>query len=325
MEKKGMKIAIGSGLAVVGLAAAGLAHYAVVDQLAKVAFDRECPKLPDRKNRQRLTGSVGDDGFDALLSHYAHRLRKKPLETVSIQARDGEHLMGHWYPASNAKRIIIAMHGWRSSWDHDFGMVADFLFRNGCSVLYPEQRGQNGSGGEHIGFGVLEQYDCLDWVQWVLAHGEQDLPVYLVGISMGATTVLLAAGQALPPQVKGVIADCGFTSIHDISRHVLKNNLRLHYGVTSRTVDHLCRKRLSVGAKEHSTVNALKRAAVPVLLVHGQRDTFVPVSMTYENFAACTTPKDLLIVPQADHGMSYFMDRNRYEAAIKSFWEKYDH
>jgi len=48
------------------------------------------------------------------------------------------------------------------------------------------------------------------------------------------------------------------------------------------------------------------------------------VEMTYENYTACAAPKDLLIVPGADHGMSYFMEPEKYENAVKAFWAKYD-
>ena len=86
----------------------------------------------------------------------------------------------------------------------------------------------------------------------------------------------------------------------------------------------MCRRKIQGGSKEHSTVEALKHTHVPVILVHGADDHFVPVEMTYENYTACTAPKDLLIVPGADHGMSYFMEPEKYENAVKAFWAKYD-
>lgn len=324
MEKVGKGIAIGSGIVALGLTAAGIVRYAAVDQLARVAFDRDCPVKSNHRQRKQLKGSYDDPIFSAKLYQCAKKLRQQPMETVTIQASDGKRLVGHWSELENAKRVIVAMHGWRSSWDHDFGMAADFFRRNSCSVLYAEQRAQNGSEGEHIGFGVLERHDCLSWVNWAVEKTKGKLPIYLAGISMGATTVMLAAGLKLPTQVKGILADCGFTSIHDISHHVLRNNLHLHYGVGSRTIDGLCRKRLQVGAKDHSTVDVLKNVTVPLLLVHGKADTFVPVSMAYENFAACKGPKELLVVSGADHGMSYYLDKQGYEAAVKRLWQNED-
>lgn len=324
MDKKGKGILIGSGIAALGLAA-GFARQAAVNRLDRIAFDRECPVMPSPKSRRRVQGSAEDPIFSARLYQCARRLRQKPMDTVYLTARDGRRLVGHWWEHPNAQRVIVAMHGWRSSWDNDFGMASDFFQKQNCSVLFAEQRAQNGSEGDCIGFGVLERYDCLAWTNWVIEKTEGKLPVYLAGVSMGATTVMLTAGLDLPEQVRGIVADCGFTSIHDISRHVIKNNLRLHYGVGPRTVDGICRRRLQVGAKEHTTADVLRNTDIPILIVHGTEDTFVPVAMAYENFAASKGPKELLIVPGADHGMSYYLNRQGYEAALLRFWKEHDH
>ena len=61
-----------------------------------------------------------------------------------------------------------------------------------------------------------------------------------------------------------------------------------------------------------------------MLLIHGTGDHFVPVEMTYENYLACGGPRRLLIVPGADHGMSYFTDPERYTAAVLAFWKDFD-
>ena len=324
MDNKGKGILIGSGIAALGLAA-GFARHAAVDRLDRIAFDRECPAMPNPKNRRRVQGSAEDPIFSAKLYQCARRLRQQPMDTVYLTAKDGRRLVGHWWAHPNAERVIVAMHGWRSSWDNDFGMAADFFRKQNCSVLFVEQRAQNSSEGDCIGFGVLERHDCLSWTKWVIGKTERKLPVYLAGVSMGATTVMLTAGLELPKEVKGIVADCGFTSIHDISQHVIKNNLRLHYGVGPRTVDSICRKRLQVGAKEHTTAEALKNTNVPILIVHGTEDAFVPVSMAYENYKACKGPKELLIVPGADHGMSYYLNRKGYESALLRFWKEHDH
>lgn len=216
------------------------------------------------------------------------------------------------------------MHGWRSIWSRDFGVIAPFWHDNGCSVLYAEQRGQGESEGEYMGFGMLERHDCLKWVQWVNENNPDNLPVYLVGLSMGATTVLMAAGLELPESVHGIMADCGFTSAHDIWKHVMEENLHLHYGLHAATAEALCKKKINMGPKDYSTVDAMRQCKVPVLFIHGTDDSFVPVTMTYENYKACSSPKQLLIVPGAEHGMSYCVEREKYEAVAKAFWQEND-
>jgi fermentation-respiration switch protein FrsA (DUF1100 family) len=243
-------------------------------------------------------------------------------EQVEIVSRDGEKLIGHWYPCPGAKRILIAMHGWRSSWSKDFGGISAFWHDRECSVLYAEQRGQNNSGGEYMTFGYKERYDCLDWVHWALEQSKGALPIYLCGISMGASTVLMASGLPMPSAVHGVIADCGFTSPHDIWRHVVKNNLHLTYRARERAINDFYQKNFQTRIAELSTVRALEKNKLPVLFVHGAADRFVPIEMTYRNYLACPTEKELMVVPGADHGTSYLHEKEKYHEIAKRFWAK---
>lgn len=301
------------------VAAAAVSH-TITKELFRIAVARDCPHNFDAKARNRFAGSGRNQRFMQALADGALRLRSIPHETAQITARDGQKLVGHWFPCPDAKRTILAMHGWRSNWASDFGMVHDFFVKNKCNILYAEQRGQGSSGGSHMGLGLLERYDCLEWVRWLEGH----TPVYLAGVSMGATTVLMAAGFDLPPQVHGIIADCGFTSAYDISHHVLKHNLHLPFRSRAKAASALFRKNLQFEINEYSTLDALAEATVPVLFIHGSDDSFVPVSMTYENYIACRSPKELLIVPGAGHGMSYYLDRGRYQAAMRRFWLEHD-
>lgn len=317
---------IGSGVAAAGIAAAGAVSHTITNYMMKVALDREMPKIKNiDKARLHLSGIEHAEMFFETRNRAGEKLQQSDCETVEISSYDGETLVGHWYHCENAKRIIVAMHGWRSSWNKDFGIISDFWHGNQCSVLYAEQRGQNNSGGEYMGFGLLERYDCLEWIKWVNGRcGGTVLPVYLAGVSMGATTVLMASGLDLPGSVHGIIADCGFTSPDKIWRHVSKNNLHLSYGIRSAVVNGICKKKLQMESAEYSTVEALQKNQKPVLLIHGTDDHFVPVEMTYENYKACSAPKRLFVVPGADHGMSYVVDRAGYQTAMLEFWNSYD-
>jgi fermentation-respiration switch protein FrsA (DUF1100 family) len=138
---------------------------------------------------------------------------------------------------------------------------------------------------------------------------------------MGAATVLMAAGLDLPENVKGIVADCGFTSAREIWKHVARNNLHLAYGHRAALVDALCQKRIQLRSDACSAPEALRKTKIPVLFVHGTHDRFVPVEMTYENYQACAGPKRLFVVPGADHGESYLKDPSGYREAMTSFWE----
>ena len=323
MKKGTKKILLGSGIAAAAVAAAGTVSYAITKSMVKVALDREMPPNIKRA-RMKVSGSKKKNDLYEKVQNSTEKLENSNCETVEIKGYDGEKLVGHWHKSENAKRVIIAMHGWRSSWAKDFGGIADFLYENDCSVLFAEQRGQNNSGGEYMTFGLMERYDCLDWVKWVNENIGTDTPIYLAGISMGASTVLMAAGLELPENVHGIIADCGYTTPYDIWKHVAEKNLNMPYAMRGKLADNICKKKIQIGAKDYSCIDAMKQCTVPVIFIHGTDDRFVPIEMTYENYKACIAPKRLLIVPGAAHGMSYWTDKEKYEKEIKSFWNDYD-
>lgn len=325
MKKYAGSLLLGIGTLTAGATAVSATTYSATKRLVKIAMDREEPTFQRwQKKRLQISGTMQDAAFLEQLQLSAETLKNAPHEKVEITGRDGEKLVGHWFACEQPKRIVIAMHGWRSTWAGNFSFIADFLHRNGCSVLYAEQRGQGDSGGKYITFGAMERYDCLDWVDWVNRTAGTHLPVYLAGISMGATTVLLAAGLEPPENVRGIIADCGFTSIHAIWKHVADQNLRIPYSLRSRAANALCKKKIQLGTKDCSTVAAMRDNHIPVLFVHGTDDRFVPIEMTYENYQACAAPKQLLIVPGAGHGMSYLQETARYEKTVLDFWKQFD-
>lgn len=323
MENRKKTVLRAAGIAAAATATAAVTSYMVAKNLVSIALDREEPKSAQRAERL-ISGKQKENAFLQAAEENGRRLAARENETVQIESRDGVLLTGHWRPHPHAKRVIVAMHGWRSSWSRDFGTISSYWEAQECSVLYAEQRAQNNSGGDYMGFGVLERYDCLDWIDWVNEHCGREMPVYLCGISMGATTVLMAAGLPLPENVRGVMADCGFTSPHAIWKHVTTQNLHLHYGMKGRLADAMFRRRIPSASDKYSTVDALRESRVPILLVHGADDHFVPVEMSYENYLACPGSRRLLVVPGADHGMSYFADPEKYTEAMQTFWAEND-
>ncbi|MBQ8831120.1 MAG: alpha/beta hydrolase [Oscillospiraceae bacterium] len=323
MEKRTKRIILGAGTAAVGAAVFGLIHNFTLNNLVKIAIGREIPKIVTKNgDKSPVAGEELSFKTHPEVIEGREYLENCGCETVEITSFDGLKLVGHWYAGENPKRVIVAMHGWRSSWCSDFGVISRFWHENGCAVLYAEQRGQGSSDGEYIGFGLLERYDCLEWIKWVC--DKTDLPVYLAGVSMGAATVMMTSGFELPENIRGIIADCGYTSPKAIWKHVVENNLHLPYGLYSSGVDEECRKKIQHGSDDYSCMQALEKCKIPVLFIHGSDDKFVPVEMTYENYKACASEKRLFIVPGASHGMSYMTDTAGYQREILEFWADND-
>ena len=251
-------------------------------------------------------------------------LRYAPHEQVVILAKDGTRLCGHWFPHEEPKRIILAVHGWRSPWYLDYCAVVDFWRANNCSFLIIDQRGQGESEGDYIGLGLQESEDIPSWIDWINARCGMELPVYIGGISMGATTVLLASDYLYTPNVKGILADCGFLSPDAIIAHIANDNLHIPYAFLKFFTRAIYRRKTGRLTTQKSTVTALQHTRLPVQFFHGEEDRFVPLEMTYENYYACASPKRILTVPGAGHGLSYIVQQKAYEEAYLSFWETYD-
>lgn len=251
----------------------------------------------------------------------ARAFDEMPFERIEIKSFDGLRLCGKYFAAENARATLVLMHGYHSAAGIDFGCAVPFLLREmRFNLLFAEQRTHGESEGEYITFGVKERYDCRDWALYA-AQKAQDLPILLYGLSMGAATVLMASGLDLPRQVAGIIADCGFTTPRAIFRHVLVHGLHLPVFPLLPLVAWFCRRFADFSVDGASTLEALAKNTRPVLLIHGEEDTFVPTYMSLQNYEACQSEKMLLTVKGAAHGLSYLVAEEACRAKITAFFE----
>lgn len=245
-------------------------------------------------------------------------LKEHHARSVSTLATDGVKLQGVWIPAKNSRGTVLMAHGYRSTMLLDFHLPFQLFHRLGLNILAPYQRTHGGSGGRYITFGVKESRDMQRWIHF---HNDQlsSKPIILYGISMGASTMLFLADRQLPANVKGIIADCGFTSPKEIIKSVYRRVLRLPPMLSVWMAGVFARIFAGVDINSCDTRASLASSRLPVLLIHGEEDTFVPCQMTREAFAACNSSKNVLIVKNAEHGMSYLADGIAYAAHVIDF------
>ena len=191
----------------------------------------------------------------------------------------------------------------------------------GWGILLIDQRGHGGSDGKSITLGVRERYDALAWARYAAQRFGPDTPLVLMGISMGGATVLMASDLPLPPSVRGIIADCGFSSPREMILWELESAGK------SRALYPLVRlsARIFAGFDPESAAaeDALARTNLPVLLIHGETDRYVPCTMSRKNFSACgSAVKELVMIPDAGHGLSVYRDPETYRRAVTDFCRK---
>lgn len=244
-----------------------------------------------------------------------------PYEPVYITAYDGIRLFGRFYTAEKeAKRTILLVHGFHTSALHNFSCVMRFYLENGSNLLLIDQRAHGESEGGYICFGTKERFDVLRWCQYLEERLGSDHTVILDGVSMGCTSSLLAAAlPELPKNVKGVIADCGFSSAEEEFRHVIRRNFHLPPEPITWLADKFSRRFAGFGFQDVSTLTEVPKITIPVLFVHGEKDTFVPTENTQQNYNVCLSPKRMVIVPEAAHGTSYLVEREKCTQEILRF------
>ena len=206
-------------------------------------------------------------------------LKEHDAQEVSIASYDGLRLCGLWIPAENPKGTILLAHGYRSTKLADFSVAYDYYHRHGMNILVPDQRSHGKSEGRYITFGVKESKDMLSWIDF---HNREfgDYQMILSGLSMGASTMLYLVDQDLPENVKGLIADCGFTSPKDILASVFKRVIHLPAGPTVLAADLFARLFAGFSLYEKDTRKTLANSKIPVFMIHGTGDDFVPCDMT---------------------------------------------
>lgn len=246
-----------------------------------------------------------------------------PYEDAWITSRDGLKLHARFYPNESAKRIVIFCHGYHGTSAGDFAFIFPML-KEDCTILAIDERSMGESEGKYITFGAMEKQDISDWAEWMDARNEKHLPVYLYGVSMGAASVLMNADRE-PAGVKGIIADCGYTTMDRIISDVQKAWYKASLKPVRMSLDLWCRVIARFRMKDADALSAMKHAKLPVLFIHGTADHFVAPYHTELNAAACISPHKTFFVEGASHGASAQTDPQLYEKTVREFFAEYDH
>lgn len=241
---------------------------------------------------------------------------------VNTTARDGANLWGRLYEFYPGAPVILAFHGYRSMALRDCAGAFALSQKLGFNILAVDQRSHGKSDGDAITFGIRERYDCLKWIEYLNHRYGPQTPLILSGISMGAATVLMASELELSENVTCILADCPYASPFGIICKVAKER-----GYPEKLAAPVIRlgARLFAGLnlQESSAAEAVKHAKVPILLIHGEDDRFVPCDMSREIYQNCRYNAELHTFPDAGHGLCYIMDPRRYERICVEFlWKQ---
>ncbi len=287
----------------------GIYRYAFYSPRKNQDDDHDLPiPIPTQEQRDRCISLI--DAMNA-----------KPYERVGILSHDGLKLSGRYYHTADGAPLAILCHGYRGTPSRDFCGGASICLNKGFNVLLIEERAHCSSEGHTISFGVNERYDVLAWVRYATERFGPETRILLGGISMGAATVLMASELELPANVRGILADCPYTTPEEI---ITEAGKMLKFPMEPL----LPFVRLAAqvfGGFTLAGVNAaaaVRHTKVPILLIHGETDGLVPCRMSREIAAANPGMIELHTFPGAGHGLSYLTDTARYTGLIEAFSRK---
>ena len=244
---------------------------------------------------------------------------------VVKSADDNLKLDANYISAANSKKTVIILHGFMNNKD-TMGAYAAMFHKLGYNTLLPDARGHGQSQGNYIGYGWREKVDVKKWAKDVIQKNGSDSKIAIFGVSMGGATTMMASGLTMPRQVKAYIEDCGYTNVKDEVEHEAEDLYHLPTFPRFPLVEVLSgitRLRAGYFLGDGSSIRQVAKNKRPMFFIHGEKDTFVPTKMVYDNYQASKGKKELWIVPGAKHAKSFATKPAQYQKKVKAFLNRY--
>ena len=244
-----------------------------------------------------------------LAERTAKWLESAEREQISVTAEDGAVMKADLIREGSHDWALI-MHGYIRTRERTYN-YARFYAERGYSVVLPDMRGHGGSGGSFVGMGWLDRLDVKKWTELIVSL-DPEAEIVLHGVSMGG----------LPDNVKCVVADCGYTSVWDEFGSVMQSYTGLPEFPLLHTTSLAAKLIAGYSFDEASALEQVKKSGLPILFIHGSRDTFVPARMAEELYAAHPNG-ELYIADGAAHGQAMYIDPEAYFTKVFGFTGKY--
>lgn len=238
------------------------------------------------------------------------------------KSKDGLTLKARYLPAKKkTNKTVLVIHGYGSASKY-MGSFVKIFHKAGYNVLAPDNRSFGMSGGQYAGYGWKDRNDIIEWIDRVNKLNGKNSEIGMYGISMGAATVMYTLGKH-PKNVKWAIEDCGYSTISGELNYQLKEMFNLPSFPLVQTAAIYSRIFAGYNFYAANTKNTLKKSHVPLFLIHGSKDTFVPTDNIYTNYKNANNPKKMWIVKGAGHGKAYSIEKAKYIEETTAFAAKY--
>ena len=242
-------------------------------------------------------------------------IKKEPYEDVYIDSFDKLRLHARLYD-QKSDTVAILCHGYRGTAYRDFSGGAREVLHLGYNVILNDERAHGASKGHSITFGIRETKDVIKWVEYARNRFGKDIKIVLIGISMGGATVLMCADK-IEGDVK-IIADCPFSAPNIMLKETIKS-MRLSPSFFYPILNLSALIFTHTNMNKLSAYDAVNNTNHPILIIHGDHDQVVPHHISEDLYKKHPDKIQYELFPGANHGMSYLVDKPRYQQLIKDF------
>lgn len=257
----------------------------------------------------------------AALQETREWLQTASYEELSVTTEDGYHLAGTMFsPEEESHTWVLLLHGY-TGWKEELYPIAYQYVERGYHALVPDMRCSGESEGDFIGMGWTDRLDNMLWLEEILSR-DRSAEIVIHGQSMGAACALMMSGEELPSQVRAIVSDCAYTDAYRMFAKQMKDWFGLPSFPLLDSMNLVLQLRGGYDLKEASALEAVKKTALPVLIIHGEEDDMVPVDMAYELYEAAGGEKELLIIPGAGHAQAADKDPETYYGTVFDFLGK---
>jgi fermentation-respiration switch protein FrsA (DUF1100 family) len=250
---------------------------------------------------------------------------KVDYEEVSFISADGIVLKGWLVKPLHSREpssAIIICHGVGAN-RSDFTELAVSLSQRGHFVLLFDFRAHGESGGRRTSLGYHEQKDIEAALAFLKTRPTMIDPksTGIYGFSMGGSAAVLAAAKT--GAFSAVVADSAFTSLRDQAKDAITG----FYHLPSFPFLHLAvlgyELYFQTNVDSISPVSVIAAIAPkPVLIIAGEGDKLIPANNGRKLYAAAGEPKELWIIPGADHGGTLAAAGSEYDKRVGEFFDK---
>ncbi|AVK64371.1 alpha/beta hydrolase [Lactobacillus sp. CBA3606] len=244
---------------------------------------------------------------------------KQPQQQWQLQSFDGLNLVATYLPnPKTTKRLVILAHGLNHSREQMIPYARIFMSL-GYAVLMPDARAFGDSDGHTIGYGWLDRLDYDRWIAMALTQLGADIEIVLMGISMGAATVMATSGDPLPENVKAIVEDSGYADLYDEAKFRLTHQFHLPAYPIMPLANQIARRSAGYAFNDGHILQQVQTGALPILIIHGMHDTTVPVRNAHQLYNRVAQQKGLYIDADAGHVQAIRTHPDRYQAVVSEF------